>query len=165
MIHPDVKPGERIRLKHRGDGANSKSLCQMSPKDDEEILFLGDAIIFEWGMASETFIFKLWNTSDNQLVETSETKNNSYQIPLTKLEPDASYEWTITGKDGKQVCQALFSTLSKDESNEIKTNLEALSDLLPQDIREENKLLLQSGYLISEGLYFNADRFFENKGF
>jgi hypothetical protein len=163
FIYPNSKTGKLVYMTVRG---SDQDICQpMVPQDYEDILFLGNYLIFKWGVESDAFIFEIRNTSNDQVVVTSKTKNSFIKIPFTKLDPGFVYQWTVVDNKKNTSCQASFSILSKQESNKIKNNLEDLAVLLPQDIDEEIKLRLQSGYLLSEGFIFDAFRFLENKGF
>ena len=135
------------------------------PQDYEDIMVLGDHISFKWGIKGDNYNFQLRNSSNDQLIIDVEIKDTFVDIPFDKLKPGFVYNWKVVEKASNTTCQASFSILSEQDTHELKNNLNEITLLLPKNANQETKIRLQSSYLLSEGLIFNAFSLLEANGF
>ena len=167
FIYPDSKAGKRVYMNVRGTQIpQSQDTCDtLFPQDYEDIMIMGDHITFKWRKEGKDFVFKLYNSSNDQLIEEAETQEAFLNVPFVRLKSGFVYHWTVTEKNTGKACQASFSILSEQDTRETKKNLEEIARLLPGDADQETRVRLQSGYLLSEGFIFNAFRLLETNGF
>jgi hypothetical protein len=69
----------------------------------------------------------------------------------------------VEEKTGEK-CSATFALLSKDDSSRIMEIVNNLPQLLPPGTDMETMCRLQAGYLVSEGLNYDALKWLERNG-
>jgi hypothetical protein len=97
-------------------------------------------------------------------VYSEKTMSKKIDIPPGILKPARRYEWFLLEEETGERCRATFAVLSKDESSRIMEVVNNLPALLPSGTDMETKCRLQAGYLVSEGLHYDAWKWLERNG-
>jgi hypothetical protein len=159
-IHPNSMPGSKVYLKTRGGPVR---LCKdLWPPDHAEIMLI-DPITFKWGSkgAPVTLEIKEFGKST---VYSKKASSMAVDVPVGIFEPGRRYEWFLVEEGTGQKCSASFRLLSKDESDRIVEIINHLPILLPPETDLETRCRLQAGYLVYEGLDYDARRWLEGNG-
>jgi hypothetical protein len=161
-IHPDSRPGSKVRLQTRG--FQKKGLCKdLWPPDIADIMSI-EPIIFKWEGKETHFSLAIKEFGSNATVYSEKTMLNKIEVPLGIFKPGRRYEWFLLGEETGEKCNATFTLLSKDESNRIMEIVDHLPSLLPPGVDMETRCRLQAGYLVSEGLNYDAWKWLERNG-
>jgi len=158
FVYPDSKIGKRVSMHVRGGGNDpGKDSCEsIVPQDHEDILPIGETIVFQWPLSGDNFKFEIKNISNNMTICSQDTNKNKIEVPMKNFSAGYVYKWVIETKASGLKCSASFSVLSQEEAEEIANNIDEIMKLLPPDIDEDTKLRVKAGYLLSEGLVYNA---------
>jgi hypothetical protein len=161
-IHPDSRPGSKVRLQTRG--FQKKGLCKdLWPADNVDIMPI-ENIIFKWEGKETHFSLTIKEFGSNATVYSEKTMLKKIEVPLEIFKPERRYEWFLLGEETGEKCNATFTLLSKDESNRIIEIVDHLPSLLPPGVDMETRCRLQAGYLVSEGLHYDAWKWLERNG-
>lgn len=161
-IHPDSRPGSKVRLQTRG--VQKKELCKdLWPADNADIMPI-EPIIFKWEGKETHFSLAIKEFGSNTTVYSEKTMLKKIEVPLGILKSGRRYEWFLLGEETGEKCNATFTLLSKDESSRIMEVVNNLPALLPSETDMETKCRLQAGYLASEGLHYDAWKWLERNG-
>jgi len=167
FVYPDSKAGDLKAMSVRGDGkqAIGEKCSRRMPDDDSDIMALEEIIPFQWGISDGKFKFEIKNLLTGQSVFTTDTIRPALNLDASILNPGTVYMWQVLDKQNKTACDASFSYLSKAETQEIEALLEQVVAVLPSDANQETKTRLKAGYLLSEGLNFDAYRLLNSHKF
>jgi hypothetical protein len=161
-IHPDSKPGSKIRLQTRG--FQKKELCKdLWPPDSEDIMPI-EPVTFKWGVKGTHYSLEIKEFGSNATVYSEKTMLRKIDVPLGILKPGRRYEWFLLEEETGEECHATFALLSKYESSRIMEVVNNLPTLLPSETDMETKCRLQAGYLASEGLHYDAWKWLDRNG-
>jgi hypothetical protein len=161
-IHPDSRPGSKVRLQTRG--IQKKELCKdLWPADNADIMPI-EPITFKWGAKGSHFSMEIKELQRNSTVYSEKTMLRKIDVPLGILKPGRRYEWFLLEEETGERCRATFAHLSKDESSRIMEVVNNLPALLPSETDMETKCRLQAGYLASEGLHYDAWKWLDRNG-
>jgi hypothetical protein len=161
-IHPDSKPGSKIRLQTRG--FQKKELCKdLWPPDSEDIMPI-EPVTFKWGVKGTHYSLEIKEFGSNATVYSEKTMLRKIDVPLGILKPGRRYEWFLLEEETGEECHATFALLSKYESSRIMEVVNNLPTLLPSETDIETKCRLQAGYLASEGLHYDAWKWLDRNG-
>jgi hypothetical protein len=161
-IHPDSRPGSKVRLQTRG--IQKKELCKdLWPPDIADILPI-DPIIFKWEGKGTHFSLAIKEFGSNATVHSEKTMLKKIEVSSGIFKPGRRYEWFLLEEETGEKCNATFTLLFKDEASRIMEIFNNLPTLLPSETDMETKCRLQAGYLISEGLYYDAWKWLERNG-
>ena len=161
-IHPDSKPGSKIRLQTRG--FQKKELCKdLWPPDSEDIMPI-EPVTFKWGVKGTHYSLEIKEFGTNATVYSEKTMLKKIDVPLGIFKPGRRYEWILLEEETGEKCGATFALLSKDESSRIMEIINHLATLLPPGIDMETRCRLQAGYFLSEGLNYDAWRWLDRNG-
>ena len=161
-IHPDSRPGSKVRLQTRG--IQKKELCKdLWPPDIADILPI-EPIIFKWEGKGTHFSLAIKEFGSNATVYSEKTMLKKIEVSSGIFKPGRRYEWFLLEEETGEKCNATFTLLFKDEASRIMEVVNNLPTLLPSGIDVETKCRLQAGYLISEGLDYDAWKWLERNG-
>jgi len=161
-IHPDSRPGSKVRLQTRG--IQKKELCKdLWPPDIADILPI-EPIIFKWEGKGTHFSLAIKEFGSNATVYSEKTTLKKIEVSPGIFKPGRRYEWFLLEEETGEKCNATFTLLFKDEANRIMEIFNNLPTLLPSEADMETKCRLQAGYLISEGLNYDAWKWLERNG-
>jgi len=99
-----------------------------------------------------------------QRYDSEKTMLKKIEVPSGIFKPGRRYEWFLLEEETGEKCNATFTLLSKNESNRIMEMVDHLPSLLPPVVDMETKCRLQAGYLVSEGLNYDAWKWLERNG-
>jgi hypothetical protein len=160
-IHPNSAPGSKVHLKTRGGPIG---LCKdLWPPDHAEIMLI-DSITFKWGPRGTQFSLEIKEFGNSAAVSSKKTSSMAIDVPVGIFVPGRRYEWFLLEEETGQKCHASFRLLSKDESGRIMETVNHLPILLPPETDLETRYRLQAGYLVSEGLDYDAGKWLERNG-
>jgi hypothetical protein len=161
-IHPDSRPGSKVRLQTRG--IQKKELCKdLWPPDIADILPI-EPIIFKWEGKGTHFSLAIKEFGSNATVYSEKTMLKKIEVSSGIFKPGRRYEWFLLEEETGEKCNATFTLLFKDEASRIMEVVNNLPTLLPSGIDVETKCRLQAGYLVSEGLNYDAWKWLERNG-
>jgi hypothetical protein len=161
-IHPDSRPGSKVRLQTRG--FQKKGLCKdLWPPDIADILPI-EPIIFKWEGKGTHFSLAIKESGSNAAVYSEKTMLKKIEVSSGFFKPGRRYEWFLLEEETGEKCNATFTLLSKDEASRIMEIFNHLPALLPSETDMETKCRLQAGYLVSEGLNYDAWKWLERNG-
>ena len=164
-IHPDSKPGPRVRLQARGDvDAQKKGLCKdLWPPDGGDIMLI-EPITLKWGKKGTHHSLEIKESGSNAAVYSEKTRSETVAVPPGILKPGRKYEWSLLEEETGETCRSTFALLSKFESGKILETARDLTMLLPPGTDRETRCRLQAGYLASEGLDYDAWMWLDRNG-
>ena len=161
-IHPDSRPGSKVRLQTRG--IQKKELCKdLWPADNADIMPI-EPIIFKWEGKETHFSLAIKEFRSNTTVYSEKTILKKIEVSSGIFKPGRKYEWSLLEEETGEKCNATFTLLSKNESSRIMEVVNNLPALLPSETDMETKCRLQAGYLVSEGLHYDAWKWLERNG-
>lgn len=162
FVHPDSKPGSKIRLSIRGH--RKTGVCNdLWPADGARILPLGP-VTFKWEGEGPHFSLEIKEFGSNAAIYSEKTMLKRIDLPVEIFGPGRRYEWSLLEEETGEKCSATFALLSKDESSRIMEIVNNLALLLPPGIDLETRCRLQAGYLVSDGFYYDAWRWLDRNG-
>jgi hypothetical protein len=85
-------------------------------------------------------------------------------VPLGILKQGGRYQWSLVEEKTGEKHIATFALLSRDDSSRIMEIVNNLPELLPPGADMETRCRLQAGYLVSEGLKYDALKCLERNG-
>jgi hypothetical protein len=160
-IHPD-KPGSKVRLQSRT--FQKKKLCRdLWPRDNADIMYI-EPINFRWWSEETHFSLEIKEFGSSAIVYSEKTMLKKIDVPLGILKQGRRYEWSLVEEKTGEKCSASFALLSKDDSNRIMKIVNNLPQLLPPGTDMETRCRLQAGYLVSEGLNYDALKLLKRNG-
>jgi hypothetical protein len=164
-IHPDSRPGTKANLGTRGyPDVRKMGVCKdLWPPDSADILPI-EPISFKWRTKGARFFLEIKEFGGNATVYSEKTMLRKIDVPLGIFKPGRKYEWFLQEEGTGEKCNATFAILSKDESNRVMEIVNDLPTLLPPGMDMETKCRLQAGYLLSEGLNYDAWLWLERNG-
>jgi hypothetical protein len=164
FVYPDSKAVSKVQLSTRGHPGIKIGLCKdLLPQDNADIMLI-EPITFKWKAKGTNFSLEIKEFGRNVPVYSEKTMLKKVDVPLTIFKPGRSYQWSLSEEETGEKCSATFSLLSKDESSRIMEVVNNLPTLLPPEIDMETKCRLQAGYLVSEGLDYDAWKWLERNG-
>jgi len=126
------------------------------PPDREDILLVGEDLTFKWNLEGTSFIVKIKELDKEAIIYSKEVSLRSISIPVESFKLGREYRWSLLSKDTDKRCEATFYLLAEDESKKMKKTLKDIASLLPEETDKETRYRLQAGYLLSEGLTYDA---------
>jgi hypothetical protein len=161
-IYPDSKPSSKIRLTTRG--YQKTGLCKdLWPPDRADIMSI-EPITFKWQSKGTHFSLEIKEFGSKATIYSKKTMLKKIDVPLGIFRPGRRYEWSVLEEETGERCYSMFALLSKDESNGVIEIVNNLAMLLPPETDIETKCRLQAGYLVSEGLDYDAWKWLERNG-
>ena len=164
-IHPDERPGSKTNLGTRGEPTVRKTgLCRnLWPADNEDVLLV-ESLTFKWEAKGTRFSLEIKELGTDTPVFSEKTTLKKIDLPLRIFKPGRRYEWSLGEEETSEKCHAVFAILSKNESSRIMEIVNQLPTVLPSGMDGETKCRLQAGYLLSEGLHYDAWKWLERNG-
>jgi hypothetical protein len=164
-IHPDSRPGSKANLGTRGypDVRKMAGCRDLWPPDGSDILPV-EPIALKWEAKGTHFFLEIKEFGSHAIAFSEKTMSKKIELPPATLNPGRKYEWLLREEGGGEKCEATFTILSKDEFSRIMGILSTLPTLLPPGTDAETKCRLQAGYLLSEGLRYDAWKWLERNG-
>ncbi len=160
-INPD-KPGSKVRLQSRT--YQKKKLCRdLWPHDNADIMYI-EPITFKWWSKETHISLEIKEFGSNAIVYSGKTMLKKIDVPIGILKQGGRYEWSLVEEKTGEKCSATFALLSKDDSSRIMEIVNNLPQLLPPGTDMETRCRLQAGYLVSEGLNYDALKWLERNG-
>jgi hypothetical protein len=161
-IHPDSRPGSKANLGTRG--YPKMGLCKdLWPPDSTDIMPI-EPITLKWRTKGTRFFLEIKEFGSNATVYSEKTMLKKIDVPLGIFKPGRKYEWFLQEEGTGEKCNATFAILSKDEFSRVMEIVNDLPTLLPPEMDTETKCRLQAGYLLSEGLHYDAWKWLERNG-
>jgi hypothetical protein len=164
-IHPDSRPGSKANLGTRGyPNARKMGFCKdLWPPDSADIMPI-EPITLKWRTKGTRFFLEIKEFGSNATVYSEKTMLEKIDVPLGIFKPGRRYEWFLLEEGTGEKCSATFAILSKGESSRVMEIVNHLPTLLPPGTDMETKCRLQAGYLLSEGLHYDAWKWLERNG-
>jgi hypothetical protein len=164
-IHPDSRPGSKSNLGTRGyPKVRKMGLCKdLWPPDSADIMPI-EPMTFKWRTKGTRFFLEMKEFGSNAPVYSEKTMLKKIDVPIGIFKPGRRYEWFLLEEETGEKCSATFAILSKDESSRVMEVVSQLPTLLPPGTDMETKCRLQAGYLLSEGLHYDAWKWLERNG-
>jgi len=164
-IHPDERPGSKTNLGTRGDPTVRKmGLCRdLWPADNEDLMPVAP-LTFKWETKGTRFSLEIKEFGSHSPVFSERTTSKKIDVPLRIFKPGRKYEWSLSEEETMERCHATFTILSKEEFGRIMEVVNQLPTVLPPGMDREAKCRLQAGYLLSEGLHYDAWKWLERNG-
>lgn len=164
-VHPDSRPGSKTNLGTRGEPKVRKmGLCRdLWPQDNADILPI-DPMTFKWEAKETRFSLEIKEFGSDTPVYSDKTTLKKIALPLGIFSSGRRYEWFLWEEETGEKCHTTFAVLSEDESSRVMKIVNQLPTLLPPAMDTETKCRLQAGYLLSEGLYYDAWKWLEQHG-
>jgi hypothetical protein len=164
-IHPDARPGSKTNLGTRGyPNARKMGLCKdLWPPDSTDIMSI-QPITFKWETKGTHFFLEIKEFGSNAAAYSEKTMLKKIDVPFGTFKPGRRYEWFLLEEETGEKCSATFAILSKEESRRVMEIVNHLPTLLPTGTDVETKCRLQAGYLLSEGLHYDAWKWLERNG-
>jgi len=164
-IHPDSKPGSKANLGTRGyPGVRKMGSCEdLWPPDNVNIMFI-EPITFKWGLKATHFSLEIKEFESKSTIYSGKTSLRKIDVPVKIFGPGKRYEWSVSEEETGERCGAMFALLPKDESDRIMEIVNYLPTILPAGMDMETRCRLQAGYLVSEGLNYDAWIWLERNG-
>ncbi|MGA2314988.1 MAG: hypothetical protein ABSG71_01235 [Thermodesulfobacteriota bacterium] len=164
-IHPDSKPGSKANLGTRGyPGVRKMGSCEdLWPPDNVNIMFI-EPITFKWGLKATHFSLEIKEFESKSTIYSGKTSLRKIDVPVKIFGPGKRYEWSVSEEETGERCGAMFALLPKDESDRIMEIVNHLPTILPAGMDMETRCRLQAGYLVSEGLNYDAWIWLERNG-
>jgi hypothetical protein len=164
-IHPDSRPGSKANLGTRGypDVRKMGDCKDLWPPDGSDIMLV-EPMAFKWETKGIRFSLEIKDFGSDAVVYSEKTTSKKIDLPPGTLKPGRKYEWLLREEGTEEKCEATFAILSKDESSRIMEIVDNLPTLLPPGTDRETKCRLQAGYLLSEGLRYDAWKWLERNG-
>jgi len=164
-IHPDSRPSSKANLGTRGyPDVRKREVCKdLWPPEGSDIMLV-EPIAFKWETKGIRFFLEIKEFGSNAVVYSEKTMSKKIDVPPGTLKPGRKYEWLLREEGTSEKCEATFAILSKDESSRIMEVVNHLPTLLPPGTDMETKCRLQAGYLLSEGLRYDAWKWLERNG-
>ncbi|HVP80306.1 MAG TPA: hypothetical protein VMV04_20685 [Thermodesulfobacteriota bacterium] len=164
-IHPDDRPGSKTNLGTRGEPTVRKmgSCRDLSPADNEDIMPV-EPLTFKWETKGTRFSLEIKEFGSHSVIFSEKTTSKKIDLPLRIFKPGRKYEWSLLEEETLEKCHATFAILSKEESGRIMEVVNQLPAVLPPGMDREAKCRLQAGYLLSEGLHYDAWKWLERNG-
>lgn len=164
-IHPDSRPSSKANLGTRGyPDVRKIGICKdLWPPDSSDILFV-EPIAFKWEMKGVRFFLEIKESGSDALAYSEKTISKKIDVPPGTFKPGRKYEWLLREEGTGEKCGATFSILPRDESSRVMEIVNSLPTLLPPGTDMETKCRLQAGYLLSEGLRYDAWKWLERNG-
>ena len=164
-IHPDSKPGSKANLGTRGyPGVRKMGSCEdLWPPDNVNIMFI-EPITFKWGLKATHFSLEIKEFESKSTIYSGKTSLRKIDVPVKIFGPGKRYEWSVSEEETGERCGAMFALLPKDESDRIMEIVNHLPTILPPGMDMETRCRLQAGYLVSEGLNYDAWIWLERNG-
>jgi hypothetical protein len=161
-VHPDARPGSKTNLGTRGyPNARKMGLCKdLWPPDSADIMPIG-SITFKWTAKGTHFFLEIKEFGSNEIVYSEKTMLKKLDVPLGIFKPGRRYGWFLLEEETGERCNSTLAILSKDEFGRIMEVVNQLPTLLPPETDMETRCRLQAGYLLSEGLPYDAWRWLE----
>lgn len=159
-IYPGLEPGRIVDTKVRGDSHPDR----FWPPNWADIIFLEDAITFKWELTGSNFYLKIREYYSEDIIYTEKTSAKIVKVPIEKFNFGGIYKWSLSVNETEERYDAVFTILPKDDSTRIKKILNEIPSFLPAQADNETKCRLQAGYLLSEGLSYNAWQWLELNG-
>jgi len=164
FIHPDSKPVSKVHLNTRGLPGSKIGLCKdLLPEDNAEIMLM-EPIPLTWGFTGTHLSVEVKEFQSPVTIYSKKTSSTKIDIPVEILKLGRRYEWSLLEEDTGKKCGATFVTLQKEESERVMEIINNLSTLLPPEADMETRCRLQAGYLVSEGLDYDAWKWLERNG-
>jgi len=164
-IHPDERPGSKTNLGTRGETTVRKmgSCRDLWPADNEDIMPV-EPLTFKWETKGTRFSMEIKEFGSPSAIFSEKTTLKKIDVPLRIFKPGRKYEWSLLEEETLEKCHATFAILSKEESSRIMEVVNQLPTVLPPGTDREAKCRLQAGYLLSEGLHYDAWKWLERNG-
>ena len=164
-VHPDSKPGSKANLGTRGfPDVLRRGLCKdLWPPDNVNIMFT-EPITLKWGVKGPHVSLEIKEFGSNNVVYSEKRKLEKVDVPIGIFKPGRRYEWFLSEEETGEKCSSTFGLLSLDESRRIMDIVNNLPTLLPLGVNRETMCRLQAGYLLSEGLTYDAWIWLERNG-
>jgi len=164
-VHPDSRPGLKTNLGTRGDPmARKMELCKdLWPPESADIMPIG-SMTFQWRAKGNHFFFEIREFGSNETVYSEKTMLKKIDVPPGIFKPGRRYGWFLSEEESGEKCSSTLAILSKDESSRVMEVVDHLPTLLPPETDMETRCRLQAGYLLSEGLHYDAWKWLERNG-
>jgi len=164
-VHPDARPGSKTNLGTRGlPNVPKMGLCKdLWPPDGTDIMPI-EPITFKWKAQGSHFLMEIREFGNKGTVYSDKTMLKKIDVPLGLFKPGRRYEWFLLEEETGEKCSSVFAILSKDESRRVMEMVDRLPTLLPPETDTETRCRLQAGYLLSEGLHYDAWKWLERNG-
>jgi len=164
-IHPDSRPGSKANLGTRGyPDVRKMGVCKdLWPPDSADIMPI-EPISFKWRTKGTRFFLEIKEFGTNATVYSEKTMLKKIDVPLGIFKPGRKYEWFLLEEGTGKKCNSTFAILSRDEFSRVMEIVNNLPTLLPPGMDMETKCRLQAGYLLSEGLHYDAWKWLEQNG-
>lgn len=164
-VHPDARPGSKTNLGTRGyPNVRKMGLCKdLWPPDSTDIMPI-EPMTFKWKAKGTRFFLEIKEFGSQGTVYSEKTMLKKIDVPLGIFKPGRRYEWFLFEEETGEKCSSTFAILSKDESSRVMEIVNHLPNLLPPETDMETRCRLQAGYLLSEGLHYDAWKWLERNG-
>ena len=158
FVRPGSKKGRKAEMRVRGSSYLEKGdLCGgLWPPNREDILPVGENLTFKWNLEGTSFSVKIKELDKEAIIYSKDVSSRSINIPVENFKQGREYRWSLLSKETDKKCEATFYLLGEDESRKIKRTLKDIASLLPEETDKETIYRLQAGYLLSEGLTYDA---------
>jgi len=164
-VHPDARPGSKTNLGTRGyPNARKMGLCKdLWPPDSADIMPIG-SMTFKWTAKGTHFFLEIKEFGSNETVYSEKTMLKKIDVPPGIFKPGRRYGWFLSEEETGEKCSSTLAILSKDESSRVMEIVDHIPSLLPPETDMETRCRLQAGYLLSEGLHYDAWKWLERNG-
>jgi len=164
-VHPDTRPGSKANLGTRGfPGARKMALCKdLWPPDNADMMPI-EPMTFKWNAKGTHFFLEIKEFGSDGTVFSEKTTLKKIDVPAGIFKPGRRYGWVLLEEESGEKCSSTLAILSKDESSRIMEVIDHLPTLLPPETDKETRCRLQAGYLLSEGLHYDAWKWLERNG-
>lgn len=160
FVHPGSNPGQKVHIKVRTGNECKNNL----PSDYAKIMVTEEPVTFLLQQEGSNFSLKIKEFDSGEIIYSKEATTNRIDVPIETFTPGKAYEWFTKNIKTGVICNASFTLLSKDDSIKIIKALNELTSLLPEEADAETRFRFQAGYLISEGLEYDAWRLLDRNG-